>query len=38
MDSLGVPDGTAMVAKITVAVAHTYMANGILNHNVYNKP
>ena len=31
---IGAPDGTARVAKVTVAEAHTYMTNGILSHNV----
>lgn len=34
MDAIGTPAGRAMVAKITVADAHTYVANGILHHNI----
>jgi hypothetical protein len=30
----GVPDGRANVVKMTVQVAHTYVSNGILSHNV----
>src|SRR3546814_1894081 len=30
---LGEPDGTARVAKITVAEAHTYISNGVISHN-----
>jgi hypothetical protein len=33
MASLGVPDGRADVARITVADAHTYVSNGVLSHN-----
>lgn len=36
MDAIGTPAGRAMVAKITVADAHTYVANGILHHNIKN--
>lgn len=31
---IGVPDGMARVAKITVTEAHTYVSAGILSHNV----
>jgi hypothetical protein len=34
MASLGVADGAATVAKITVRDAHTYISAGILSHNV----
>lgn len=34
MDAIGVPDGRAMVAKITVAEAHTYVSAGVLSHNI----
>jgi len=34
MDAIGVPAGRADVVKITVDDAHTYWANGILNHNI----
>lgn len=34
MDAIGTPAGRAMVAKITVTEAHTYVANGILHHNI----
>ncbi|MEG3086187.1 Hint domain-containing protein [Sphingomonas sp. PB4P5] len=34
MEALGVPTGRAIVAKITVADAHTYVSNGVLSHNV----
>jgi hypothetical protein len=34
MDALGSPDGSAMVAKITVATAHTYVSGGIISHNL----
>ncbi|MGV1682897.1 hypothetical protein [Sphingopyxis sp. NJF-3] len=30
---LGEADGTARVAKITVADAHTYISNGVISHN-----
>ena len=33
MDAIGVPDGSAWVAKITIADAHTYVSAGILSHN-----
>jgi hypothetical protein len=33
MGSIGVPDGSAWVAKIEVADAHTYVAAGMLSHN-----
>jgi hypothetical protein len=33
MDAIGVPDGSAWVAKIAVAEAHTYVSAGILSHN-----
>lgn len=32
--AIGEPDGTARVAKITVAEAHTYVSAGTLSHNV----
>lgn len=32
--TIGTPDGTARVAKITVADAHTYVSDGVLSHNV----
>ncbi|WP_333571304.1 Hint domain-containing protein [Sphingomonas sp.] len=38
MDAIGTPAGRAMVAKITVADAHTYVANGILHHNIKYQP
>lgn len=38
MSALGQPDGTARVAKITVAGAHTYLSNGILSHNIKTVP
>lgn len=31
---LGTPDGSAWVAKITVAEAHTYVSAGVLSHNI----
>jgi hypothetical protein len=34
MDALGSPDGTAMVAKITVDTAHTYVSGGVISHNL----
>jgi hypothetical protein len=34
MDAIGAPDGHAMVAKITVRDAHTYVSAGVLSHNV----
>lgn len=34
METLGEPDGTATVAKITVRDAHTYISAGVLSHNV----
>lgn len=34
MDAIGMPDGRADVAKITVTEAHTYVANGVLHHNI----
>jgi hypothetical protein len=34
METLGVPDGTALVAKITVRDAHTYVSAGVLSHNI----
>ena len=33
MRDIGVPDGKAWVAKITVADAHTYVSAGVLSHN-----
>jgi len=33
MDSIGVPDGSAWVAKIAVAGARTYVSAGVLSHN-----
>jgi hypothetical protein len=33
MDSIGVPDGSAWVAKIAVAQARTYVSAGVLSHN-----
>lgn len=33
-DAIGMPCGTADVAKITVTDAHTYVANGVLSHNI----
>lgn len=33
LGDIGEQDGEAMVAKITVAAAHTYVSNGILSHN-----
>jgi len=33
MDEIGVPDGSAWVAKIAVAGARTYVSAGILSHN-----
>lgn len=33
-DAIGTPDGRAMVAKITVRDAHTYISNGVLSHNI----
>ena len=35
---IGQPDGTARVAKITVADAHTYVSAGVLSHNIKNDP
>lgn len=34
MESIGMPDGYATVAKITVAGAHTYISAGVLSHNI----
>jgi hypothetical protein len=34
MDAIGTPADRAMVAKITVTDAHTYVANGVLHHNI----
>jgi len=34
MDALGSPAGTAMVAKITVDTAHTYVSDGVISHNL----
>jgi hypothetical protein len=34
ISTFGEPDGTAMVAKITVDVAHTYISAGVLSHNI----
>jgi hypothetical protein len=34
MRDLGVPDGKAWVARITVADAHTYVSAGVLSHNI----
>ena len=34
MEAIGVPDGSAWVAKITVREAHTYVSAGILSHNI----
>lgn len=34
MDALGSPDGPAMVAKITVGTAHTYVSGGVISHNL----
>jgi hypothetical protein len=34
MESIGEPDGTARVAKITVRDAHTYVSAGVLSHNI----
>lgn len=34
MDALGSPDGSVMVAKITVAAAHTYVSGGVISHNL----
>jgi hypothetical protein len=34
MDALGSPDGSAMVAKITVDTAHTYVSGGVISHNL----
>jgi hypothetical protein len=34
MRDLGVPDGNAWVARITVAGAHTYVSGGVLSHNI----
>lgn len=31
--TIGTPDGTARVAKITVAEAHTYVSAGVISHN-----
>lgn len=31
---IGEPSGEMMVAKITVADAHTYISNGVLSHNI----
>ncbi|MBM3927562.1 MAG: hypothetical protein FJ335_03755 [Sphingomonadales bacterium] len=33
-DAIGRPGGRTNVAKITVRNAHTYVANGVLNHNI----
>lgn len=33
MDSIGVPDGSAWVAKIAVADARSYVSAGVLSHN-----
>ena len=33
MDSIGIPDGSAWVAKIAVADARSYVSAGILSHN-----
>lgn len=33
-EEIGEPDGTATVAKITVAEAHTYVSAGVLSHNI----
>ncbi|MET3710419.1 hypothetical protein ABIC65_001099 [Sphingomonas trueperi] len=38
MDAIGIPAGRAMVAKITVTDAHTYVANGVLHHNIKGTP
>lgn len=37
IDALGTPDGHADVARITVADAHTYVANGVLSHNIKDR-
>lgn len=34
MDQIGEPDGEAVVAKITVTEAHTYVSAGVLSHNI----
>lgn len=34
MDALGSPAGSAMVAKITIDTAHTYVSGGVLSHNL----
>lgn len=34
MAALGVPDGHATVINMTIDNAHTFFANGILNHNI----
>lgn len=36
--TFGEPDGTAMVAKITVDEAHTYISAGVLSHNIKADP
>ncbi|MES1971776.1 MAG: hypothetical protein V4472_04900 [Pseudomonadota bacterium] len=33
MDAIGTPDGSAWVAKIAVAEAHSYVSAGVLSHN-----
>lgn len=38
MDKIGDPDGSAWVAKITIADAHTYVSAGILSHNKVDTP
>jgi len=32
--NVGIPDGRAMIAKISVAAARTYISNGLLSHNL----
>lgn len=34
MEDLGEPDGEAVVARITVDEAHTYVSAGVLSHNI----
>lgn len=38
MDALGSPAGAAMVAKITVDTAHTYVSGGVISHNLKPEP
>lgn len=38
METIGEPDGEAVVAKITVDEAHTYVSAGVLSHNIKSTP